>query len=341
MARKRLLEVLRRQDGEWIAWDRLAGHASVSIESLKPAVESLARDGYRVECDPVSGCRLLGCDDRLIADEIARGLGTTLVGRRITVLESTTSTNDVAWENALAEAEDGTTVLAEEQTAGRGRMGRSWVAPRRSSVLMSVLLRPEIDVRESHLVTVMAAVAVAQAIREHAGLHARIRWPNDITVKERKLAGILVEGRSLAAGSAFVVGIGLNVNTPPEQFPAALREIATSLSAEAGAPVSRIEAAKWVLKAMDRWYRDLRFGDYGRIARSWRRFSSTMGERVVLLENGREYRGRVLDLSLEEGLIVRLDEGVTRIFHPSTVSLRHSIPRHEGEGLHPDAGSVQ
>jgi BirA family biotin operon repressor/biotin-[acetyl-CoA-carboxylase] ligase len=323
-ARERALDFIRREGDDWIAWERLSERVSLSTDALKPIMDDLSRSGYRIETDPVSGCRFLGCEDRLVPEEIIRGLDSATIGRRLIVLETTASTNDVAWEEAEGGAEDGTTVLAEEQTAGRGRMGRSWIAPPRSGILMSVILRPEIGVQESHLVTVMSAVAVAQALREHTGLHARIRWPNDIMVKERKLAGILVEGRSLAAGSVFVVGIGLNVNAAASDFPGGLRDIATSLAIELGGPVSRIEAAGWLLKSMDRWYRDLQFSDYGRIARSWRRFSSTMGERVLLLENGKEYRGRVLDLSLEEGLIVRLDEGVTRIFHPSTVSLRHS-----------------
>jgi BirA family biotin operon repressor/biotin-[acetyl-CoA-carboxylase] ligase len=201
-------------------------------------------------------------------------------------------------------------------------MGRSWVSPAGAGLLMSVILRPALSVQQSNLLTVMSSVAVAQAVREHLHLQARIRWPNDITVRERKVSGILVEGRSLATGSAFVIGIGLNVNTKAQDFPPDLQGVATSLATEMGEPVYRVEAARWILQSLERWYRDLRYGDYGRIARCWRRLSSTMGERVVLLENGREFRGRVLDLSMEDGLIVRLDEGVTRIFHPSTVTLR-------------------
>ena len=172
-------------------------------------------------------------------------------------------------------------------------------------------------------------MAVAEALDEWPALHARIRWPNDITIRDRKVAGILVEGRSLATGAAFVLGIGLNVNTPARDFPPELRETATSLAAETGEPFDRGEVARALLASLDRWYGDLRQGEYGHIARRWRRLSSTMGERVSLLENGREFRGRVLDLSLEDGLIVRLDEGVTRIFHPSTVTLQQ-LPEHRG-----------
>jgi BirA family biotin operon repressor/biotin-[acetyl-CoA-carboxylase] ligase len=274
--------------------------------------------------------RFAGVGERLIPYEITRALPVDVIGRRVIVLEQTNSTNDVAWAEALTGAPEGTVVFAEEQIAGRGRMGRRWHSPSRRSLLFSVILRPALEAGQANYLTVTSSVAVAQALRENLPLQARIRWPNDITIKERKVSGILVEGRTLATGAAFVLGVGLNVNMRPEDYPHELRGIATSLAIETGAPVARIEAARWVLASLDRWYRDLRFGDYGRIARCWRRLSSTLGERVVLIENGREFRGRVLDLSMEDGLIVRLDEGVTRLFHPSTVTLRQLPDRATG-----------
>ena len=260
--------------------------------------------------------------NRLLPREITRDLRAGIIGRRVMVHDRAASTNDLAWQEALSGGAEGTVVFAEEQTAGRGRMGRPWHCPPRSGVLMSVVLRPELQVQQSNLLTVVSSVAVAEALQERLALHARIRWPNDITIRDRKVAGILVEGRSLATGSVFVLGIGLNVNAGLDEFPPELRETATSLAIEMGAPVDRNDAARSLLASLERWYMELRQGDYGLIARQWRRLSSTLGERVALLENGREFRGRVLDLSLEDGLIVRLDEGLTRIFPPSTVTLR-------------------
>ena len=147
-------------------------------------------------------------------------------------------------------------VFAEEQTAGRGRMGRPWLSPPRSGLLFSVVLRPELEVQQSNLLTVVSAVAVAEALQERLALHARIRWPNDITIRDRKVAGILVEGRSLATGSVFVLGIGVNVNASLDEFPPELRETATSLAVETGAPVNRNDAgpvAAGVAGALVRW----------------------------------------------------------------------------------------
>jgi len=260
--------------------------------------------------------------DRLSAEDLRRGLDTEVMGRRIIALERTSSTNDVAWQEALSGAPEGTVVLAEEQTHGRGRMGRTWYSPASTGLLISAVLRPDLRPSQADLLTCMASVAVAEALRVHPGVPARIRWPNDITIRDRKVAGVLVEGRTLATGSAFVLGIGLNANTRLDQFPQDLRDSATSLALETGREVRRLEVARGLLRAVERWYLGLRRGEYGRIARHWRRLSSTLGRRVALVENGREFRGRVLDLSLEDGLIVRLDAGVTRVFHPARVTLR-------------------
>ena len=333
-----VLEALRARAPEWVDTASLQREIELSAEEVLRAVEGLRGEGYEIE-QRADGLRFAGCGEGLIPYEITRALNTAVMGLRVEVVPRTPSTNDAAWAAALAGAPEGTVIFAEEQTAGRGRMGRQWHSPPRLNLLMSVILRPALSADQANYLTVTSSVAVAQAVREHLPLQARIRWPNDITVKERKLSGILVEGRTLATGAAFVLGIGLNVNMRPEHFPPELRGIATSLAIETGAPVSRIEAARWVLASLDRWYRDLRFGDYGRIARCWRRLSSTLGERVVLIENGREFRGRVLDLSMEDGLIVRLDEGVTRLFHPSTVTLRQ-LPD-PPTGLHPEAESVK
>ncbi len=317
-----VLKALRHRPREWLAERTLSERTALSPDDVQRAVESLRRKGYEIEGMRESGYRFLGCGDRIVAYEVTRDLRTEIMGRRVIALERTTSTNDIAWQQAFSGAPEGTVVFADEQTQGRGRMGRTWHSPSRTGLLMSVVLRPELDPQQANLLTVMASVAVAESLRESLRLPARIRWPNDITIRDRKVAGLLVEGRSLATGSAFVLGVGLNVNTQREQFAAELGDSATSLALEAGRELSRVDVARSLLRAIERWYTDLRSGDYGPIARHWRRLSSTLGRRVALTKKDREFRGRVLDLSLEDGLIVRLDQGVTRVFHSATVTLR-------------------
>ncbi len=316
-----LLAALARQGRNGIDADTLALLLGCDSDALARAAQGLRRRGYDIRLNGTSPCRLGGTSP-LLSTEIAEGLRTQVIGSRLVTLGVVPSTNDVAWQEALAGAPEGAVVLAEMQSAGRGRMGRSWLAPCGAGILASVVLRPTLDPNRSNLLTVMSAVAVAQALRDQMRLQARIRWPNDITIKGRKVAGILVESRSLPTGGAFVLGIGLNVNMRQKDFPADLDQEATSLLMETGVVQDRAEILRWLLRSLERWYRDLRYGDFGRIARRWRELSSTLGQRVLMIENGREYKGRVLDLSMEDGLIVRLDEGITRIFHPSTVTLR-------------------
>lgn len=323
LAHKAVLATLRNHGEGWMAATRLAARSGVDPALLERVAADLSAEGYEIERRAGKGYRFVGCADRLIAAEIARELDTGVIGGRIVSLARTASTNDVAWQEALADESEGTVVFAEEQTTGRGRMGRAWWSPAGSGVLMSVVLRPQLQVGQSHILTAMASVAVAQALREHLPIPARIRWPNDVFIADRKVAGILVEGRTLATGASFVVGIGLNVNGSEADLPPELIGVATSLAIAVGHALDRIEVARWLLRSLERWYRDLRSGDMGRIANHWRQLSSTLGHRVLLVENGHDYRGTVLDVSLEDGLIVRLDEGLTRIFRPASVTLRH------------------
>jgi len=322
-AKDALLSVLRENPSEWTPLERITRRLGAESATARALADGLREEGYEIEDDGEKGLRLAIPPNRLIAREISRNLHTRVVGGRIIVLDRVGSTNDVAWRETNKGAPDGTAIFAEEQTTGRGRMGRTWIASRESALIMSVVLRPDLDAQHGCLMTVTSAVAVAQALLDGLPIQPRIRWPNDIMIGERKVAGILVESRNLSWGAAYVVGIGLNVSTAPEDFPADFCRTATCLTREAGVPVDRTAIAQAILQALDRWYRDLNFGDYGRIAQRWRELSSTLGKRVLLIDNGEEWRGRVLDLSLEDGLIVRLDEGLTRIFHPSTVTLRH------------------
>jgi len=263
--------------------------------------------------------------NRLNLLEILRDLGTNVIGHDVISLEETESTNDAAWRKFEEGAAEGLVVFAEHQTRGRGRFGRAWIGPPRSGLLMSVILTPGLGHERLSALTTMAAVAASEALQETARVPALIRWPNDIMLRGRKLGGILVEGRADArkdAGRpAFVLGVGLNVNLAEEEFPAQLRPIATSLSIETGRRLDRTEIARGLLRSLDRWYGELRAGRDALISRHWRHRSSTLGQRITIIENGRRYTGRALDLSLEEGLILQLDRCVTRVFDASRVTV--------------------
>lgn len=240
-----LLDRLRRAEGAFVPWPSLAAEWPGVVADL----EELADFGFLVERHPFHGAAYRGPAGRLCPDQIEWELGTHRIGRRVAVWDRVASTNDLAGRAGSSRANDGLAIFAEEQTAGRGRRGRRWAAPPRSSILMSVLIFPDGPLDDPAWLTALGAVAVAEVVVETTGADARIKWPNDVRVERRKVAGILVE-----RGAAAVVGIGLNVNVAEEELPPDLADSATSLSRLAGRPVDRSEVARRILQRLDHWY---------------------------------------------------------------------------------------
>jgi BirA family biotin operon repressor/biotin-[acetyl-CoA-carboxylase] ligase len=228
-------------------------------------IEAIEAFGFPIETHPVHGVACLGPADRLCADQIEHELGTQLVGRRVSVWNRLASTNDLAARASCSRANEGLVVLAEEQTAGRGRRGRIWTAPARSSILMSVLLYPEGPLADPSWLTALGAVAVAEVVSAWTGLPARIKWPNDVRVEGKKISGILVE-----RGEAAVVGIGLNANLGLDDFSPSLREGATSLRILMGTTVDRSELARSLIQALDRHYDLARRRGDSALTSAWR-----------------------------------------------------------------------
>lgn len=240
----------------------------------------------------------------LTPDSLGARLHARVVGRRILCVDRCESTNDLAWKEALAGAADGTAIFAEEQSKGRGRFGRTWVAPRGKGLLCSIVLRPEIDVDRVPLMTAMAALAAADVV----GDEAQIRFPNDVMLQGRKIAGILVEARFISSKpDVFIVGVGLNVNGHPEDMNA------TSL----GETASRVGAARALLEAVDDWYGRLS-GSLRDYRKAWRARSFIVGKRVRVKQNGKTVPGVVEDVDPMDGITLRLDSG-----HPRTIRSEH------------------
>jgi BirA family biotin operon repressor/biotin-[acetyl-CoA-carboxylase] ligase len=240
----------------------------------------------------------------LTPDSIRSRLQSRIVGRKILCLDSCESTNDVAWKEALAGAPDGTAIFAEEQTKGRGRFGRTWTAPRGKGLLCSIVLRPEIEVERVPLMTAMAALAAADVV----GDAAQIRFPNDVMLDGKKIAGILVEARFISSRpDMFIVGVGLNVNAHPPEVNA------TSL----GETVSRVAAARALLEALDDWYGRLS-GNLRDYRKAWRQRSFILQKRVRVKQNGRTVAGIVEEVDPMDGIVLRLESG-----HPRTLRSEH------------------
>jgi BirA family biotin operon repressor/biotin-[acetyl-CoA-carboxylase] ligase len=281
-------------------------------------------------------------DDRLDPDLIRANLKTKQIGGKVLVYDRTSSTNDVAAEYARNPDNSGLVVFAEEQTAGRGRTGASWQGGREQSLLFSIAL---VDCRVSNeLLSLTCAVAVAEAIGQIGGCQAAIKWPNDIILDGKKVAGILLESKSQRTKdrggvctahqhsngiedgvrctpyqpptsnfAIHVIGIGINCHQTPDSFPPELQATATSLDLVGGTRCQRVTVAKRVLTSLDHWLRVAERNGQ-QVIDTWSRLSTQLGQRVTLSCNKRRYTGNCIGVDPEKGLILQLDRGGVRIF---------------------------
>lgn len=254
---------------------------------------------------------------------ITEGLNTAVVGREVRVLTEVGSTNTVAMELAANGAPNGTVVVAERQTAGKGRLGRHWISPN-GNLYFSVILRPEIPLRSAPAITLMGAVAVATAIRQATALPAAIKWPNDIQLAGKKVCGLLTE---LSAGQDgirhVVLGIGIDVNMDMAQLPPELRPIATSLATEAGRIIDRTALLRAALQALDIWY--ARFlTDTGCVLAAWQGLNITTGRRVAVTGAGRQLEGLAERIDDEGRLLIRGDDGALHTVSAGDVTVLSS-----------------
>ncbi|MHC4564995.1 MAG: biotin--[acetyl-CoA-carboxylase] ligase [Planctomycetota bacterium] len=244
-------------------------------------------------------------------DRITTGLKTKRIGRNVLVYDSTSSTQTIAAEYAKNAENDGMAIFAEQQTAGRGRAGNQWHSGRADSILCSIVLtRNELPVE---LLSLACAVAVAEAV----GKPARIKWPNDIMLNGRKVAGILLETKP---GGVCIVGVGINCHQKIDSFAAELQPIATSIDIETESITDRTSLARRLLTSLDHWL-DLAADSNQKVIDEWRNLSIQLGHRVKLIYNGRQFAGNCIGIDPEQGLILQLDTGGIRMFDAAHSSI--------------------
>lgn len=260
---------------------------------------------------------------QLNAEDLNRGLRTRRVGRRVVVLDEVDSTNSYAMDVLARDAQtvDGTVVFAERQTSGRGRLGRSWHSPRGAGLTFTVLLLEAPSPPAPARLTMAAAVAVVAGIREATDVEPTIRWPNDVYMNDRKLAGILVEVRSVHPSlRATAIGIGVNCLQHRMHFPPEIRDRATSLELETTQSVDRVSVAQAILRHLDGFLAEDCPIDDAQLASAWRHFSADLGAHVTLVSKGQTFTGRIVDVQPQTGVLLHLDTGARREFDPVTTT---------------------
>jgi BirA family biotin operon repressor/biotin-[acetyl-CoA-carboxylase] ligase len=300
-------------------------------------VEAAIEEGYNIEFHPYLGVRLLDIPDRFLKHEIRDDLNTKTVGRKLRIFDQVNSTNEAAWDQIESDPEtrDGTVILAESQTAGRGRMGREWHSAKGAGLWMSVILRVTVPPDKVAFLTSAAALAIANMLQQFIHLPAEIKWPNDVMIRGRKVCGILVEARSNMPG-IYVLGIGMNVNQLREDFPENLRATATSLRLErpGAKPLNRVRVLRPLLFYLERVYSQIRKKKWDRLAAAWSEFVHMGGKRVSLLQGGDEHKGTVTRVHPSEGITLKLD-GVAdgaesqKTFAAESVGTIRDLPQQE------------
>lgn len=262
--------------------------------------------------------------DRLIPEEIIKELKTKIIGSTVVIYDRITSTMDIAKKIAHMSFKNGMVIFTEEQTQGKGRSGKSWSCQKSKGLLFTILIKHTIQPDHLCLVTGTIAVSITETIRETLKLPAVIKWPNDILIYGKKVGGVLVE---LEKGSKkqpiFLVGIGLNVNTSEKELPKQTRLPVTSLSIEKNELINRNLLATALLQDIDKWYLILKDEHFRYITEQWREFCITIGENLTIADCGKEYTGKVIDISNNGGLMLRLLNGEIKIFRGEHATIKY------------------
>ncbi len=316
-----ILRLLKERD-TYISGQQLCNYFKVSRTSVWKVMEQLKKEGYQIEAVRNRGYHLLSSPDVISEAEISSMLKTQWAGKRIVYFDETDSTNNQA--KVFGEKGDvhGTLFVADKQTAGKGRRGRGWDSPPGESIYMTLLLRPEISPERAPMLTLVMGLSVAEAIREAAGIEAKIKWPNDIVVDKKKVCGILTEMTTeMMYVNYVVIGVGINVNQ--QGFPDEIAKMATSLYKKTGKVYRRSELIAAVLERFEKNYDTfLRTGDLSGIQEAYDAALVNCGQEVKVLEPGHEYEAVAEGINENGELMVRLPDGRKKQVFAGEVSVR-------------------
>lgn len=323
MSKEQILSILKQNAGQYCSGEDISRALGISRAAVSKAVANLRKEGYVIASATNRGYLLTEGPDKLSEGTIRPWLNTRRLGKRLICLETTDSTNNYLKRLALEGAEDGTVAVADQQTAGRGRLGRTFQSPPGTGIYISFLLRPQVLPEKAINLTACAAVAMCDAVQAACGLRPQIKWTNDVLLSKRKICGILtemsVEGES-GALQYIVVGIGVNVNQALGDFPPELQSMAGSVAMAAGHPVDRGKLAAEMVNAMDAMYADWLEGKWS--VERYRTDCATLGREVRLLRDGQQRTAIAEDVDDNFGLVVRYPDGTRETVISGEVSVR-------------------
>lgn len=319
-AKEKILQQLR-ESGGFVSGEELSAMLHVTRAAVWKNISLLREEGYEIDSVTNRGYRLSSCPDRYSPEEIGAGLETEMLGRSVFCYETIDSTNEEAKRRALEGAPGGSLFIAEQQTGGKGRLGRNWVSPAGTGMWFSVLLRPGVLPMHVAATTLITGAAVCGAIRKVAGCEAMIKWPNDIVTGTKKLCGILTEMSAEMERVEFVViGIGINANSTA--FPETLQEKATSIRLATGRPVRRVALLQEILRRLEKLLKENAVSLTPAFLENYKSSCASLGRLVGFEHGGRRMTGTAVDISPEGELVVRLEDGSFETVFSGEVSIQ-------------------
>ncbi|MGG0668193.1 biotin--[acetyl-CoA-carboxylase] ligase [Sporosarcina koreensis] len=315
---KRLFEAM----GNPVSGQEFADEFGLSRTAIWKYIKEFEEEGYEIASIRKKGYVLIASPDRVNAPNIQKFLQTATYGRTIDYYESCGSTQNLAHDAAQADAPDGTLIVSEEQTAGKGRLSRPWNSAAQKGIWMSLIIRPSLMPQQAPQMTLVAAVAIVRAIENIAGVEATIKWPNDIMIDGRKMTGILTELQSEPDRvKAIILGIGMNVNQDEDDFPLELQEIATSLKIACGKHIDRAKLIAEILSFIELYTKMYEKHGFGPIKLLWEGYSNIAGKRIRAVMLHETVEGTALGIS-EEGLLeLQLDDGTIKGIYSADIVL--------------------
>ncbi len=317
-----IVEIFKNNRDCFVSGQDISRKINISRTAVWKHVEGLRKMGYLITSIPSKGYRLVEIPDRISPDKIKQKIKTQIIGNEILFFDEVDSTNDVAMESGAKGLSEGLVILSEGQSHGKGRMGRTWVSPRNVNIYVSILLRPGISPQYAPVMTMMSAISTSRAIKEVTGLETTIKWPNDILIGKKKVAGILTEMNAEQERINYIVaGIGINVNMKKEDFPEDIRTPAASLAECLGSRVDRTNLLSTLINILEQDYNELKNDGIKSIFRKWRKGCDILNRRIKVCLPGEEVTGVAEDLTPEGGLIMKLDGSGKRVIYAGDVSI--------------------
>ncbi|MFJ7745962.1 biotin--[acetyl-CoA-carboxylase] ligase [Peribacillus sp. NPDC097295] len=321
--RTKMMQALSKANGAFISGQEIAEYIGCSRTAVWKHIEDLRNEGYKVEAVRKKGYRIISAPEKVSTSEIQFGLETKTLGKQIHYQESVESTQKIAHQLANEGAQEGTLIIAEEQISGKGRLMRSWHSPKSTGIWMSLILRPKIPLHQAPQLTLLAAVAVAQAIEDATNLQPQIKWPNDILINRRKVTGILTEMQAESDRiHSVIIGVGINTNQQIEDFPEDLQEKASSLLIEGGVQVSRAKVIQRFLIRLENLYTLYLQEGFMPIKLLWESYAISLGQVIKARTVNETIVGKALGITDAGVLLLEDDLGTVHSIYSADIEIQ-------------------